>query len=494
MSVCKKYKKTKDPKCEEQDGCKWVVGLGCVETNGQVQQQPARRQRRGQQSSQQQRQQPQPARQQRRGRQPAQQQDTVQALYKENGIVKLKPEFFDTVGRSRSNVYYELDRTKYIIAKDYFHLIEILGRGNIYEPIVTTLVDNMNSLFERGISSERDISHWDVSNVVTMSRMFEGCQNFNGDISKWDVSNVTYMSRMFLGCSSFNSDISNWNVSNVQIMYAMFYRCQEFTADLSRWDVSKVNNMGVMFARCSNFNSDISNWNVSRVIDMEKMFYEAHSFDKDISNWDVSNVRINNEMFKNCPIRDSYKPKFVSREERFFQRLTNQSLELPTSVKKVSKPKLHIDDKCQDIIMMDENEIAEYLETEPNAVVLFYRLRGGSDIRFRAICYTFDALLNYAKDPSNILFQCQQEFSLERYANEPQGLPTYLKIPVGDLNAYVEYQSFLEKINIGQNMIFLEYEKSVPKTMSAAASIEVNIVSRYHCQEGSNIDVYSIMF
>ena len=28
---CKQYKKTKEPKCEEQDGCKWVVRQGCLE-------------------------------------------------------------------------------------------------------------------------------------------------------------------------------------------------------------------------------------------------------------------------------------------------------------------------------------------------------------------------------------------------------------------------------------------------------------------------------
>ena len=28
---CKKYKKTKDPKCHIQEGCKWVVKKGCLE-------------------------------------------------------------------------------------------------------------------------------------------------------------------------------------------------------------------------------------------------------------------------------------------------------------------------------------------------------------------------------------------------------------------------------------------------------------------------------
>ena len=28
--ACSKYRKTKDPKCEEQDGCQWVKGKGCT--------------------------------------------------------------------------------------------------------------------------------------------------------------------------------------------------------------------------------------------------------------------------------------------------------------------------------------------------------------------------------------------------------------------------------------------------------------------------------
>ena len=27
---CRKYRKTKDPKCKDQDGCEWVVGTGCI--------------------------------------------------------------------------------------------------------------------------------------------------------------------------------------------------------------------------------------------------------------------------------------------------------------------------------------------------------------------------------------------------------------------------------------------------------------------------------
>ena len=33
MSTCKKFKKTKDPKCKDQKNCKWIVGKGCLSKN-----------------------------------------------------------------------------------------------------------------------------------------------------------------------------------------------------------------------------------------------------------------------------------------------------------------------------------------------------------------------------------------------------------------------------------------------------------------------------
>ena len=27
---CKQFKKTKDPKCNDQEGCEWTVGKGCL--------------------------------------------------------------------------------------------------------------------------------------------------------------------------------------------------------------------------------------------------------------------------------------------------------------------------------------------------------------------------------------------------------------------------------------------------------------------------------
>ena len=56
------------------------------------------------------------------------------------------------------------------------------------------------------------------------------------------------------------------------------------------------------------FNGDISKWDVHNV---ERMFcmFSYSKFNGDISKWDVRNVRYTRNMFKDCPIKEEYKPK-----------------------------------------------------------------------------------------------------------------------------------------------------------------------------------------
>ena len=58
-----------------------------------------------------------------------------------------------------------------------------------------------------------------------MSYMFYKCESFDKDISRWDVSNVINMSNMFFDCKSFNQDLSNWNVSKTYYRISMFHNC-----------------------------------------------------------------------------------------------------------------------------------------------------------------------------------------------------------------------------------------------------------------------------
>ena len=58
------------------------------------------------------------------------------------------------------------------------------------------------------------------------------------------------------------------------------------------------------------FNGDISKWDVQNVKYMYCMF-ESSKFNKDISNWKI-NINCNiNDMFRDCSIKDEYKPKLL---------------------------------------------------------------------------------------------------------------------------------------------------------------------------------------
>ena len=96
------------------------------------------------------------------------------------------------------------------------------------------------------------------------------------DLSHFDTSEVTSMSWMFYGCSALTSiNLNNINFKSVQEMGLMFYDCSNLTSlNLSNLDFPSLQSMYGMFLGCSNLEFiDLSNINLPSLNTMEYMFH-----------------------------------------------------------------------------------------------------------------------------------------------------------------------------------------------------------------------------
>jgi len=225
-------------------------------------------------------------------------------FYLQDGIVKLKQDTTSvgSVGKLNGMRYKVVDND---MLKEWV-MNNAQGKDKNLN-VCTSKITNMSGIFDEnpydengdlkqnmGISFNRDISNWDVSNVTDMSGMFSGASLFNQDIGNWDVSNVTDMSMMFNGRGSYNKPIFNqpigdWDVSSVTTMDSMFSANLAFNQPIGNWDVSNVTDMSDMFSGAESFNKPIDNWDVSNVTSMDGIFKKS-KFNKVPSSWDTSSV------------------------------------------------------------------------------------------------------------------------------------------------------------------------------------------------------------
>jgi surface protein len=89
-----------------------------------------------------------------------------------------------------------------------------------FDNIVTTLMRNMNSMFDNATTFNHPIESWDTSRVTDMNFMFNNALVFNQPIRTWNISNVVFMLAMFNNARRFNQNISSWNLDRIFIVFA----------------------------------------------------------------------------------------------------------------------------------------------------------------------------------------------------------------------------------------------------------------------------------
>ena len=173
------------------------------------------------------------------------------------------------------------------------------------EYLNTSQVTTMDYMFGYILFTILDVSHFDTSNVTSMSGMFRACTNLTTlDVSHFDTSKVTDMSGLFWNCNSLTTlDVRNFDTSKVTNMKEMFYDCKGLTSlDVTHFDTSNVTMMNSMFEYCISLTSlDVSCFNTSNVTNLAAIFSDCSSLTSiDVSHFDTSKVKLMGGMFSSC--------------------------------------------------------------------------------------------------------------------------------------------------------------------------------------------------
>ena len=160
---------------------------------------------------------------------------------------------------------------------------------------------NYQELFSRyaypgGVQYTLDLSHWDTSEVINMSKMFYYCNALvSVDLSNWDTSKLKRMDDMFYYCETLTElDIKHFDVSNVDTANGMFNYCRALTSlDLSGWTFKdSIYNFGNMFNECNSLTSvNITGWGqYSKVTSVSYMFTNCKVLKDIIGELDLSGL------------------------------------------------------------------------------------------------------------------------------------------------------------------------------------------------------------
>lgn len=130
---------------------------------------------------------------------------------------------------------------------------------------------------------------------------------------------------------------------------------------------------------------------------------------------------------------------------------------------------------CNDFIMIDEMNIKDIVNDKEHIIFV-----GADNSSF---CMELNDFKHILDDPSNWITSCRNPGELYLRMIISGGGGTGL-INMADIKRYIKSK---------KKIFHLEFEKTIPKTQGyLILKRKESLVSGYHCQDGSNLDVYKI--
>ena len=110
---------------------------------------------------------------------------------------------------------------------------------------------------------------WYTGNVVSMTSMFEHCETSSLDLSTWDVSRVLDMTRMFLSFKAKTLNLKWNNTAKLTGIRTMFWNCDVEKLDLTHINVGRIKDFSGVFTGCKAKQININGWKTNE----ERVYY-----------------------------------------------------------------------------------------------------------------------------------------------------------------------------------------------------------------------------
>lgn len=146
--------------------------------------------------------------------------------------------------------------------------------------------------FQKSTVKRLDLSKVNTSGVKYADNMFSGMPYMKTiDLSHFDTSNIVSMTHMF-----------GWGDLDTRPFFGIEWPCSWTDLDLSTFDTSNVVSMDGMFQNCEYLaNVNLSGFNTEKVVDMNHMFSDCKKLKSiDISSFRSTSVLYLSGMFQNC--------------------------------------------------------------------------------------------------------------------------------------------------------------------------------------------------